>query len=91
MKSVHGTKSSQIPNQNGVEEIHILNKCDKVGSVLFESLNSDVIYLLMHTINIPKMFMILNCILTNRPFPKCGWMILVMFVITKQSIKLNKL
>ena len=59
MKRIHGTKSSQNPNPNGVEEIHKLNKCDKVASVLLESLNSDAFNLL----------------------------ILVMFVITKQSIK----
>ena len=54
MKSVHVTRSSKNYNPNGVEDIHKLNKCDKVASVLLKSLISDVIYLLMHKMNIPK-------------------------------------
>ena len=50
------------PNPNGVEEIQKLDKYDKEASVLLESLNSDVMHLL----------------------------ILVMFVITKQSRKCIK-
>ena len=47
MKSVHDTKSSLIPYPNGIEEIHKLNECEKIVFLLLESLNSDVINLLM--------------------------------------------